>query len=390
MTASKGNKADLQKDRIPRLTPQEIRSLCCNLSAPVSVWTNGTASFEVYKAKSLYNEEWLNQTLYKLVLDARSSYDRWGGDLFFPDVDDSKAVVYLVRASYPLMLEGHSEGCEVEEWFTFRFIPGNGEPFGIRDLSLFTCDGKPIIDVIQEVLFKGEGACLDFLANSSRLGSIAPYFRLKEDEDRYSVKLPGKHRYTAVSLGLMNRQFLQEVYEARIPFRYIVGIIRDELIVKALSVRFNGICYAPAFTPAFEALGLQNDQAIKLDRHAFSMQAYQFPSYFFEVDQLIAALRSAIEAGSLSDETIKYYFQTERTFGEITEKDMFTTKDLRSLGKLLTTKGRIKESGMTGEQLRIIIDREVGDGPGLKITTVEARTRSISDLFHAAQLVRVK
>jgi hypothetical protein len=130
----------------------EIRELGTALPPPIAKRVIGGIQFEVYRAKSLFRDEWESDALRKLVVASRTSYQRWGD--FRPlDRDDGKAVVYLVRLDYP-----HREkldGAMIEEWVSYRFVPASGDPPDVEELSLFVCDGKPVMEAAREIRLPG-------------------------------------------------------------------------------------------------------------------------------------------------------------------------------------------------------------------------------------------
>ncbi len=320
---------------------QEIRELGTALPPPITKRVIGGIQFEVYQTKDLFRGEWKNDALRKLVIASRTSYQRWGD--FQPlDRDDAKAVVYLVRLDYSL--RGKLDGAVIEEWVSYRFVPAGGDPSDVEELSLFVCDGKPVMEAAKEILFGSQSNYRDFIVNSSRLCGIRPFFRDGEFE-KYSDFLPSKHADVALGFAVINESFLDECFRKGFPFRYLFGIIRDELIVKALSVRRNGTIFSPAFTPAHFVLGVP-ETSIRLDRRALSSYAYRFPLYFLNNEELYASL----------------------------EQLHLSVDDIGSLIR--------SDDG----KLRDILDREVGDNPALrlKITSLPDRLKSIRQMIRAA------
>ncbi len=320
---------------------QEIRELGAALPPPIAKRVIGGIQFEVYRAKNLFHNEWKDDALRRLVIASRTSYQRWGD--FQPlDRDDAKAVVYLVRLDYPLRDE--LDGAMVEEWVSYRFVPAGGDPPSVEELSLFVCDGKPVMEAAKEILFGSQPNYRDFIVNSSRLCGIRPFFR-DEGFEKHSDLLPSKHADVALGFAVINESFLDECFREGFSFRYLFGIIRDELIVKALSVKRNGTIFSPAFTPAHSVLGVPAS-SIRLDRRALSSYIYQFPLYFLNNEELYAFA----EKSHLSIDDVGFLIQTDD-------------------GKL-----------------RNILDREVGDNPALrlKITSLSDRFTSVRQMIRAA------
>lgn len=319
----------------------EIRELGTALPPPIAKRVIGGIQFEVYRAKSLFRDEWESDALRKLVVASRTSYQRWGD--FRPlDRDDGKAVVYLVRLDYP-----HREKLDeamIEEWVSYRFVPASGDPPDVEELSLFVCNGKPVMEAAKEILFGSRSDYRDLIVNSSRLCGIRPFFR-DQGFEKYSDLLPSKHADVALGFAVINESFLDECSRKGLPFRYLFGIIRDELIVKALSVRRNGAIFPPAFTPAHVVLGVP-EASIRLDRQALSSYVYRFPLYFLNNEELYASVR-------------KLHLSVD------------------DIGLLIKS-----DDG----KLRDILDREVGDNPALrlKITSLPDRSKSIRQMIQAA------
>ena len=319
----------------------EIRELGTALPLPITTRIIGGIQFRLYQAKNLFQDQWKSDALRKLVVISRTSYQRWGD--FRPlDRDDAKAVVYLVRLNYPLRRK--LDGATVEEWVSYRFVPAGGDPPDVEELSLFGCDGRPIMEAAKEILFGSQSDYRDFIVNSSRLCGIRPFFRDGEFE-KYSDLLPSKHADVALGFAVINESFLDECSRKGLPFRYLFGIIRDELIVKALSVRRNGAIFSPAFTPAHVVLGVP-EVSIRLDRQALSSYVYRFPLYFLNNEELYASVR----------------------------KLRLSVDDIGLLIK--------SDDG----KLRDILDREVGDNPALrlKMTSLPDRSKSIRQMIRAA------
>ena len=118
---------------VPRLTVSEIRTLGDNLPEPASRTVINGVQFDVFKVTDLFASEWSDMALFRLLLEARSSYSNYGDR---PPIDeyDAKAAVYLVRVQYSL----------TEEWLSLRFVPGEGTPPGAGELDLFSHKNKPI------------------------------------------------------------------------------------------------------------------------------------------------------------------------------------------------------------------------------------------------------
>lgn len=369
---------------VKRLTSNQLRVLLRRLPEPVSKHTIGTVDFEIYKAKDLLNPNWINEALFRLVLDARMSYYRYG-DFTLLDEYDKKSAIYLVRVRYKLPLFGIKQGCPVEEWLSTRLIPVRGDPYGIEDFELFIYQGKTLITAFQERLFDPHGRYLDSFVASSRTCGIRPYCKSEKDENKLKKEAILKHKYTAICFALIHQRFWEECLISDFPFEYIVGTVVNKFMDKALVIVVNGKEFIPNFIPIHQFLKIGKGEEIKLDRHRKDFYTYRFPTYFLNTHQLIDLLLKLIEGKKLSNNTIQYYLQTNLTLKEILRQDNFTVEYLRKLNRLLTIHGPIKGAVLTGEQLRKILDKEVDDAPELRITKIEDWIKSIKYLLHAAK-----
>lgn len=324
------------------------RLLAAQLPRPDARYAAGDATFEVYRAKGTC-PRWSDLVLQKLVLFARNSYLRYGDR---PTLDryDMKAAIYLVRASYP---NPDDPGRILEEWLSIRMAPGHGTPVGGGEIELYSYQGKRLDQWVRES-FPGKGESFwEYVVSSSRMCGIRPY--PQRGEGRQDDASKPRHRHTAICFALIHAQFLIDYPLATYPYEYVTAIIREELLHKSLRIVKDGQVFEPTFTPAYQFFGLPGRTEIKLDRAVY---AYKFPSYWFDVPRLVALLEGLVKEEKLDPSSIKRYLNVE----------LSSAAGLKELGRLLTVKGRIVGSRLTGDELRAMVDDCVRDIPELKIT----------------------
>ena len=377
-------KRDPVKHVIPRLSMNEVRVFTEQLPSPISVWRMKDILFRVYRTKSLLNPQWAHNALHHLLVHARGSYYVYGGR---PPLDeyDAKAVPYLVRVTYPIFSNGKKY--IIEEWLSDRLVTGIGEPLGGGELNLFLYRGKKVEYWMQKKFFRPHENYLEHTVTSNRMCTINPYFANHEDE-QLGIELPPRQRYTAICYALMVFHFWKD-YLQNSPYRYTTSILQTRVIEKAMTVEVSGKRFQNVFMPAHQFFGFSNPDCIQLNRDAHEGIVYKFPLYFLNAQKLAALLQRLITCKMLSTETIKYYLGetslVKEAEGGITS-NLF--KKLRNSGRLLSEEDKIVGSKMTGESLRRLVDREVPDGPELKITEVEKTFKSARDILTAAQAVR--
>lgn len=353
------------------LSVTQVRSLARMLPGPLAVYTSKEARFEVYKAKDILNPFWRDPTVKTLLLGARSSYSRYGNRFPLDDYD-KKAAIYLVRASYTHATEPSIT--TVEEWLSVRMAPGNGDPRGGGELEMYFHQGKPMDFWLQQRFFPKEGVGFwNYVVSSSRMCGIHPHVVSQPSRGRELViELGPKHRYTAACFAIIHAQFLVDYPMSEFPYQYITAIIREDLKQKALRISKREENFWPTFTPAYEILGLKDRSEVKLNRSEY---AYEYPSYWLDISQLLDLLRLLLSEGRLKKTSLKRYlrFSLEKREAMV------------NLGALLTAHGPIAGSEITGAELRELVDEEVEDVPELKITKTEDWNRGILRLLDAAE-----
>jgi len=299
--------------------------------------------FEVYRVKSLGDHFWRDPLLKELLIKTRDSYRRYGVRTSL-DQYDVKAAIYLVRVMY------HSEemATRVEEWISVRVVPGNGNPLGAGELEIYFYEGKRMDYWVRKKLGCGQKVFWSRVLSNSRMCGIRPFVSGASDKGETNYRLG--HKYTAVCNAIISTQF---IIDTNYLFPGVItGILRDDLHEKGLRVSFGSEEAIPTFTKAHEFLGIPQD-AVKLNRGTY---AYEFPSYWLDVAQLINLLERLQREDRISEEGLEYYLR-----GSL-------PSNLNNLGALLTVAGTIHASKMTGEELRALVDEHVQEKPSLRIT----------------------
>jgi hypothetical protein len=99
------------------------------------------------------------------------------------------------------------------------------------------------------------------------------------------------------------------------------------------------------------------------------VMAYHFPAYFLNIHDLAKLLKRLYREGKMTALSFRHYLENFveheiEKWEDSSHRDLLN--HLRGLGRLLTTHGKIPGATLTGEQLRSLIDVEVGDGPRLQ------------------------
>lgn len=367
------NSALIKIDAIRELTkklPKAVR--CCQF---------GSAKFEIYRAKNLFSKKWVDPVLKALVIEARKSYCRYGDTLPL-DEYDTKSAIYLVRAIYP---KPASRG-NVEEWLSTRLVPASGHPDGIEDLSLFSFskytskESWPVHQLIKEKLFNGS-SWKKYLVASSRTCGIKPFWRSGNGVGA----LDSGNKHTPICFALIHRQFVEDYKTSELPYRYFVGTVIDKFVDKALTLELKGQKFAPAFTSAYQTLGLSSSKFIKINRKTNDFYAYRFSTYFLNFHQLINCFQSLCRTNQLTNETFFHYSGLRGEFQRLLGNNELSIEKFSFLSKLLTVRGKIMGSAFTGAELRDLVAKMVEDGPELKITKGEVWFESIKQLLIVAK-----
>lgn len=317
---------------------------------PLKIYKIGRVVFSLYQAKNLFQPNWQNKTLFRIVKIARRAYLRYGSVPLTDDYDKD-AAVYLCRAEYQF----------TEEWLCLRFVPGSTGANHLEDLNYYFYKGKSIAACVKAKLFLHKKDFKNKLVAISRICGIAPY-AVKTKHAASREKTLGALKYTAQSFALINREFFLPNRQ----FTYLVSVFRPELLDKILHLGSRMALFLP---PAYKILSCRPEE-IRLNRRS---AAYRFPGYFLNIFDLLNLLDKLIKEKKLSVSSVRHYapayapslkreFQTKK-YAEILQS-------LKGLSGFLSAPGKIFGSALTGRELRRLAGKYVGDGPVLKIIAV--------------------
>ncbi|GEM_PF-1987548 len=388
MTRKKTSRADaalaLQRDPytevVPRLEPRALRALVRELPKPAARYALGAVTIDVFCAKHLYHPSWVNPSLFRLAIDARGSYYRYGD---YPPLDasDRKAAVYLARIRYS---EGRGKNkAPVEEWLSARFIPWRGTPYGYDDLKLCAHKGKTIDYWVQKKFPRPEGT--PALVSVSRVCGIPPYPTRAGDEQGAARKV--KHAYTALAFTAINDAFFNAGHLASHEFSHVTTLMHEALVSRALTHIKGKSRVALRFTPAHRTLGLGNP--VRLARQGFAgSYCHRFPQYFLDIRGLLAVLRGAIRRGAITHGTLAHYLGETTAPEALLRFDNMHISALHGLGTLLSAEGPLHAAAIAGDELRRMV-RSVADGPALHMMETEAWVESIAAFCRDAGMKRL-
>jgi len=359
-----------------------FRHLSQKTGKPLSSRKSLGTVFKIYRAKNLYELEWLDGALKDLVFLARRMsnlpYSRPIKDEY-----DSKSAIYIGSATYPLLVG--DEHFFIEEWLSVRLVPGNGNPRGTGELEIYTCRGENVENIVRKRFFQNNDNFLNYVFASNRMCGCKPYFKNKADERRLTGDfLSNKIKHTAILYALINKHFVQD-YLSSLNSRYITGVIIDQLVDRALTTEIGSDRYGTHFTYAHELLGVPASE-VKLNRHINNNYAYRYPTYFLDVRQLLAWLGDLVKKGMLTQDSVRHYLKTDVTFGEMNVQSHLHLYHLRNLYKIFLEEGKIFGSNLTGAELRSLADTEIEDGPKLRITPINDLANSIEVFLNAAEI----
>ncbi len=367
-----------------RLSPNDFAVIRKHLPIPQLVETIGDATFSVYQAKEI-NGSWTDLLLKRIVQEARKSYSDVYGDIALLDSYDHKSAVYLIQISY---FTPTKSGIPLpsEEWFSLRFIPAEGLPNLIEDLTFYQAryvgQNIPVWSLIQSLLPGKQSHPRNFNA-ISRFCAIRPYAADPKKqaifEDNVLLhKNPLGNRFAALSFALINKEFLSHPETSA---SYLTSQMHVHMTDKILSVPAMSAERKMAFTPAYVTLGMSSASEISLDRN--NPQVFSYPGYFLNLRELVGCFQYLVEKELLSEKTLDHYFQPSYSFATVLkEPHMY---HMRNIGRLLTIHGRIPNERLTGEELRSILNERVKDGPQLRIMKTADWNRSVSDIIEFAQ-----
>lgn len=348
------------------ILPDTIRGLVKKLPEPVSTYGLGGALLEVYRVRNLLKDIWPDAVLKKLLLAARSSYDRYGKRPLL-DKYDLKSAIYVARVIY---YHDKQPEIKIEEWLSVRFTPGNGKPLGNGELEIYSFSGRSIAEYLRGRLGLTQAEFMKSVLSSSRMCGIHPY--ISDDQVKVDVDISSKHQYTPICFALIQDQFYRDY---GYPYRYITEIIRSDFAEKGLVILQKGKSFKPASTPAEETMGF-NKGDIKLDMGVY---AYAFPLYWLNIGDLLHLLEELVLSGDITGETLQYYLGVQKL-------DNIEGRALLRLKNILGARDRLLHSKITGSDLRNLVQARVGYVPELKINDPMVWRKSILEMIEAAEV----
>lgn len=399
MSIAQPESSERRFDEIPKptffperedLTADQISDLRRNLPAPILTRVFPSSIIEVHSAKGLHDSKWSHENIQRLVAEARKSYRAYGEDIPLFDSYDPKSAIYLAR-----VVSSDERGVG-EEWFSLRFVPGLGSPVSNEDINFYVYSEednkapKPIIQALTSRLFELEGLsdeeALAIIATQSRFCKIGyQILRSVEGSSSQPPRRKGKsNKNAALSFALMNRQFYEDTRLLDTPPSVLTCQMHEDLSDEILSFKRNDETVTMPFTPAHVLLDLERSQ-VRLDRQNQQVYAYQVPGYFLKLDSLAKVLRSLVDGGELSYDTLSEYVSGASNSDQL--QDMFNNpkiKHFKRLGELLGIKGNIPRSNITGEQLKVQLNRGVEDGPIWRVMLFEPWIAGVDRMVNSA------
>lgn len=373
------NGVNPRENILRELNAREIRSLLEELPPPISVWRTPGETYRVYRVKGIHDERWLDDVLYELLLSMRGSYYIYGDR---PPLDkyDGKSAIYAAQVTYST-----ADGIPVEEWFNLRLVPSDGVPIGAGELDVFKYNGRLVSEIVQERLCGSGESYTEVFPGCSRMCGIDPFY-LNEEEPSLR-RLPSRHAHTTACYAMVSYHMLEDLRKTAA--RYITAVIIDRFIDSTLTVEVDGNKYPITFTPASEILGPGGSMPT-LDRRGRDLYIYKYPGYHLDARKLVEFLAKIIHEGKISPLTLRHYIGEDFSIEDVgREKGMTMVAKLKDVQKLLTVRGNITGSSLTGEELRDLIDKEVPDGPRLKITPLGELEKSVEAILRVLHVIRV-
>jgi hypothetical protein len=279
----------------------------------------GQVKCDVFQAKDWRKPNWNSTELRSVVESARNSYRVYSDEIPLVDEYDKKSSSYVAKM----------QGDGREKSYSLRFVPAVGEPNNTEDLDFYVYhsagDKQPVGNIIGDKLRVGK----DQIFSLSRVCATATTTLSRSSND------------VIFDLGfafkLMCNAFVDDNPQARL----VTCQMHDGLWER---VALPG---SPAML-AEDVLGIEKG-TIVIDRHRVGVYAYRFPSYFLNQIDL------------------------ERVIAEYAPRFLpLARANLIRLGELLNSEG--EEEAIA---LRAVLDREVADGPKLRLIQIDG----INSLF---------
>ena len=333
-------------------TAAELSHIEKNLPNPVRQFRVGAANFSVYQAKSFYTHTWLSDNLKRLTVRARHSYLRYGSVPLL-DEYDTKASVYVCSVSYLAENDVGPAGT-ITEWVSMRFIPADGVPVLTDDLAQYFFKDSSIGDWLLQTHSIGE-EIFRRVVTISRLCGFS-----SRGVHEYARHTP--LRYTALAFLFINFCAFSNSDTAHVD--YITAVFHEQFFKKILDeIYTQSEVVLP--TPRMEEYLGCTPGDVRLKR---KIMTYRFPTYFLPIKELTGFLVKLLDGGQLTEATLEQFvtnFSREQLSDWGDQSHVELTHNLTGLGNLFSHVGPIPASPLTGEELRVLIDKEVGDGPKL-------------------------
>lgn len=374
-------------------SPDQLRHLDTLLPEPSRTLSIGDTSYSLFQAKRLTQNAWTHPALAMMVQEARMAYRAYGNDIPLVDAYDHHSAIYLARAIYPEMIDGHME--QVEEWASIRFV--HAYPLSTEDLDFYVCrigkKGYTVLDALRMKtdIFRSMSIqnIKKHIATHSRVCVIRPFLREQKKphtpSSAHHEHLGRKNKTFALSFALMNSLFLEDMEKEHIPIDMLTSQMHRRLTDTILSLPVKAMrkIVTLPFTDAATILGLPDTSDVLIDRRKPGVYAYKYPSYFLDVTDLAKTVLQLVRKGKIRHETLQEYI-TENTsiHAALAQPKMAT---FRNFGALLTQNGRINGDTITGSQLRAILDTEVRDGPVLRLMMTPVWKKAVRSFIDHAK-----
>ena len=137
------------------------------------------------------------------------------------------------------------------------------------------------------------------------------------------------------------------------------------------------------FSYAYKKLGLKNNLAVRINREKSGSYIYKYPGYFLNLKELVHALSLLIQNKSLTLGIIEKYLHANLSFINVAKYPR--PYYFRLMGKLLTVNGLIEDTKMTGEELRVFLNKHVSDGPICRIMDITDWQEDIDSMIAFAK-----
>jgi hypothetical protein len=290
----------------------------------------------------------------------------YGPQVAISDDYDEKAWIYVTVVTY------ESNDLVFDEVLTLRFVPAAGLPLQSDDLNFYLYKGapkRPLLEVLVGELagpgFKSSQA-LRGCYSQGRMGAIRP-------RARQGGTLPG-NRHVGLAWCLMLECFLEETDRVRRTCHLLTSQTTEQLRVLGASIPTR---------PCAEHFGLESG-SIVLNRSAQHVRdlCYGVPTYFLNLKDVSGLLSRLIKEGRLSTAAV----QAATTEGIPLERALRHPQPgvLKRLHLLFSADGSIGGSRLQGDELRELADKEVRDGPVLRLTQLDQLELELHNLRQSA------